>query len=927
MLDSAALSCQGLALPWKEVVMTIALVILGVFIGGYLHGFSGALLGSGLGYVIASLIALHHRLHDLEKTVAELRQGTVRQVAEAAEDSSSAAPEPEAGPPSARQADLPDIEEIFVFESDEASQDRVAATNPEHIPGGLPGQEPVWHEPAGPARPLHDILNRFLTGGSLLVKTGVVVLFFGISFLIKYAAQHDLLPTELRLSAAAVGGIALLGIGWQLRLRRETYAHVLQGGGIGILYLTTFAAMRLFALIPSSLAFAVLVAIAMLSSVLAILQNSNSLAVLGVSGGFLAPVLASTGGGSHIVLFSYYALLNAGIIGIAWFRAWRILNLIGFVFTFIIGALWGCRYYQPEYFSTTEPFLILFFIMYVAIAVLFAVRREPELKGYLDGTLVFGTPIVAFVLQAMLVGPYRFGLAWSALTLGLVYLSVSCVLFVWKPPFMRALVEAFFAFGVVFITLAIPLALENRWTSAAWALEGAGILWAGIRQRRCPARAFGMLLLFGAGAASLHNVTLSTGALPALNDFFPDSVLLAATSLFAARHLYRHREQIGPWEFFIGIALFVWGLLWWFAGGLHEIGRHVPLDFLMGSALLFLAGSSGACDYLERRLAWPWLTFPALSLLPALFLCALATADAGLHPFAEAGFAAWPVAFAVYYRILHRRDIIRGDILRFLHAGAVWLLAGLCAWELNWQMGHWVPGAGAWRFIAWGIGPALIALLVATAGGKLSWPVEKHLKTYLTLGVGPIALATWLWTLYANLANPGDTAPLPYLPIINPLDLAIGFVFIVLPLCFVRLRSVSPGILAGSRTKLFSYAYAASLFVWFNAILVRTIHQWSGIEFSVGPLFHSVLLQASLSVFWSLLALCTMVTATRKGLRPAWLTGAGLLAAVVIKLFLVDLSSRGTVERIVSFVGVGILLLIVGYVSPVPPRNDEKTVS
>jgi uncharacterized membrane protein len=928
ILGTTAASCRKLAFPGKEVIMTIALVILGVFIGGYLHGFSGALMGSGLGYLIASLITLHHRLHDLEKTVAELRQRIDRQVVEAAEDSSLAAPGPEKEEPDfARQEGFPCNEETFAFGQEAASYSQPAATNHEHVPGGLPEHEPVWHKPAEPASPVRDILNRFLTSGSLLVKTGVVVLFFGVSFLVKYAAEHDLLPIELRLSAAAVGGIAMLGIGWRLRLRRGNYAHVLQGGGIGILYLSTFAALRLYELIPPSFAFAILVAVALLSSILAVLQNARWLAVLGVSGGFLAPVLTSAGEGSHIVLFSYYALLNAGIIGIAWFNAWRILNLIGFAFTFIIGALWGYRYYQPEYFATTEPFLILNFIMYSAIAVLFAIRREPELKGSLDGTLVFGTPIVAFALQAMLVGPYQFGLAWSALALGLGYLSLSRILFLWKQPFMRTLIEAFFAFGVVFCTMAIPLALENRWTSAAWALEGAGILWAGVRQQRRPARGFGMLLLFGAGMVFLYDVALPIGTLPVLNGFFPDCALLAATGLFGAGYLYRNREQVEPWEFSIGIALFVWGLLWWFAGGLHEIGRYVPHDFVMGSSLLFLAVSSTACQYLEGRLSWPWMAFPALGLLPALFLSALGTAYAGLHPFAEAGFAAWPVVVVAYYRILSRHDNIRGNIFRFLHAGVVWLLAGLCAWELNWQVGHWVRGADTWQFVAWGVGPALMTLLIATTGRNLSWPIVMHLKTYLTLGVGPIALAAWLWTIHANLASPGDAEPLPYLPILNPLDLAIGFIYIVLPLWLMRLRSASPDILAGNRARLLTGAYAASLFVWFNAILVRTIHQWGGIEFSAAPLFHSVLLQASLSIFWSLLALCTMAIATRKRLRTVWLTGAGLLVVVVIKLFLVDLSNTGTVERIVSFVGVGILLLIIGYVSPVPPRNKENAES
>ena len=79
------------------------------------------------------------------------------------------------------------------------------------------------------------------------------------------------------------------------------------------------------------------------------------------TGGFLAPELASIGSGSHVVLFSYYAVLNLGVLGIARYRAWRELNLLGFMATFIVGALWGGRFYRPEYLLTVELFLVLFF--------------------------------------------------------------------------------------------------------------------------------------------------------------------------------------------------------------------------------------------------------------------------------------------------------------------------------------------------------------------------------------------------------------------------------------------------------------------------------------------------------------------------------------------------------------------------------------
>lgn len=114
-------------------------------------------------------------------------------------------------------------------------------------------------------------------------------------------------------------------MGWQLRGRKPLYGLTLQGGGIGILYLTVFAAAKLYQLLPFTLAFGVLLCL-------------------------VAPALLSTGSGSHVALFSYFLLLNIGIFGIAWFKSWRLLNLLGFVFTYVIGSMWGYNYYQPSYF-------------------------------------------------------------------------------------------------------------------------------------------------------------------------------------------------------------------------------------------------------------------------------------------------------------------------------------------------------------------------------------------------------------------------------------------------------------------------------------------------------------------------------------------------------------------------------------------------
>src|SRR6185312_6609823 len=145
------------------------------------------------------------------------------------------------------------------------------------------------------------------------------------------------------------------------------------------LYVTTYAAYALYGLLGPTLAFGLLFAVTGVAVGLALLQDARVLAVLGIVGGFLAPVLTATDSGNHVALFSYYTLLDLAIFTIAWFKAWRSLNVLGFLFTFAIGGIWGYDAYRPELFATVEPFLVLFVALYIVIPVLFALRQPPEL--------------------------------------------------------------------------------------------------------------------------------------------------------------------------------------------------------------------------------------------------------------------------------------------------------------------------------------------------------------------------------------------------------------------------------------------------------------------------------------------------------------------------------------------------------------------
>jgi uncharacterized membrane protein len=181
-----------------------------------------------------------------------------------------------------------------------------------------------------------------------------------------------------------------------------------------------------------------------------------------------------------------------------------------------------------------------------------------------------------------------------------------------------------------------------------------------------------------------------------------------------------------------------------------------------------------------------------------------------------------------------------------------------------------------------------------------------------------------MWSLTTNVTLPGDPYPLPYVPVLNPLDLAQMFVLMVLARHGLHVYRARYRVLQGTADmSQLAWFLAALVFVWLNAILLRTLHYWAGVAYEPEALFRSTLVQTSLTIFWAVLALATMFFATHRSVRLVWIAGATLMAVVIAKLFLIDLSRVGSVERIVSFVGVGLLMLVVGYFSPLPPSRKE----
>ena len=610
------------------------------------------------------------------------------------------------------------------------------------------GSEFDGDKPPSPVDRAIQFIKHFFTTGNVVVKIGVLILFCGVGFLLQYAYERQVLPIELRLIGVGIGAIVMLVIGWRLRHKRSGYALVLQGGGVGIMYITIFATAKTFHLIDPVAALVMMIFLVTFSAILAYVQDSRSLAIFGSAGGFVAPILTSTGGGSHVMLFSYYALLNAGIFGMAWLKSWRLLNWVGFIFTFVIGSAWGIKYYQPQYFGSTEPFLVLFFLFYLAIAVLFAHHQPPQLKGLVDGTLLFGVPLVAFTLQAALVRDFEFGRARSALAMAAIYIGLAKILWRKQVEGMRLLTESFLALGVIFASLAIPYALDGRWTAATWALEGAAAVWLGIRQHRLLTRNFGLLLQVGASLMFLSTLREPFGSIAILNSAYMGCLFTSLAGLFTAYTHYQHKQELEEWEQTFHMFLLAWGVAWWLGAGLMEIDHHLSSRYELNAALFFITASFLFMDVIARRLQWSTALLVPVILLPAIIFSALiAYVDhSAKHPLSNYGYLAWTIAFVGQYLLLYRnQQDWPKELLSNWHMLTLWALVFMCSWIAATSVNYLVIGNAIWGDVLWGLVPALTALLIILHHQKLPWPILAHKENYLGTGLVALLLVQSIW--------------------------------------------------------------------------------------------------------------------------------------------------------------------------------------
>jgi len=308
----------------------------------------------------------------------------------------------------------------------------------------------------------------------------------GVSYFLKYAFDNNWIGPTGRVAIGLLAGIGV--VVWSERFRQRGYrvfSYSLKAVGIGVLYLSLWAAFQVYQLIPSGVAFVAMFFVTASTVALSLSQDAEILAAFALTGGFATPLLLSTGQNREAALFSYVALLDLATLALVAGRPWRRLLLLSYAGTLVMYVGWYTQFYDHSQSTLTIVFVTIFFVIF-ALAPLVAKQPQGQAAvwGALPLFLALANAAVYFLQMYAIVEPVdRPQMAWFALALAGVYIGLSRVS---RKHYAAGdgaerLHFLHLALAIGFITGAIPIRLDHHWITMGWFVEAGVLLWVGRR--------------------------------------------------------------------------------------------------------------------------------------------------------------------------------------------------------------------------------------------------------------------------------------------------------------------------------------------------------------------------------------------------------------------------------------------------------------
>jgi uncharacterized membrane protein len=432
------------------------------------------------------------RISEMETQISVLRR-TVRKLSGAGSVADD--PAPDASEPAG-----PDVASAAQVLMDEAVPTAVPPGSPPPATS-VPAEKPSTTATAAappPARRASSLDLERRIGQRWATWVGVVALLFSVAFFLQWSITNDIIGPRAQVLLGLMAGVGLVLAGVAIHNRRLPYLSAgLSGGGLATLYLSLWAAFSVHGFIGQAAALACMFAVTVGGSVVSVVTNRQAVAVLTVLGGLLTPVLVSTGQTQETVLLGYLLVLELLVVGVARYRSWPALNRVAWLGTVaLLAPVLVDPAERPEIRLTLVSLLFVLFL-WVPVARAWA-ERQPVRK--LDLSLVLGTAAAYYgaVYHTLEMSWPVLDAPW-ALALGFLYMFIA-VRYQDRVPSDGATYSLYLATGAVFLTLAIPLALNGPWVTLAWAAQGVAFAWV-ARQTRTAVAPWGALVVLGLAAA------------------------------------------------------------------------------------------------------------------------------------------------------------------------------------------------------------------------------------------------------------------------------------------------------------------------------------------------------------------------------------------------------------------------------------------
>ena len=672
--------------------------------------------------------------------------------------------------------------------------------------------------------------------------------------------------------------------------------------------------------------------------------------------------MLSTGRDNQIGLFSYIALLDLGVLAVAWFKQWRSLHYLAWLATVLLSAAWLEEWYEPAKLGKTIFFFSLLFAIFAVLAVLHNIVNRVTVK-WPDIGLVQINALVYFATCYNLLEPAHqkwlglFAVAVSAFYLGLGYWTYS------RDREDRYLVLTFLGLAAIFLTLAIPIQTGRQWVTIAWALEGLVLTWIGLRTESRWTRIAAAVVF---GIASIHWMEVDRGEFafregagftPLFNPRGLSCAMLIAC-LAGAAWLYAKRgERVAPAErnlFASGafLASQFFAVLWLSLeardyyeqakapllalvgeepGRWEEVVRLDSRKHLLLTALWSAYSVAMALIGFAKRLPllrWAAMPLLALAAAKALLFDARFYAAPGrlllLNP-VFAGFAILTAAMALLYwrysRGLPEPEKQGGDELEegkllppLLLAGAnLFALIGLSLEVSGYFTAKIASDEAQTARAMAGMKRLMLTLLWSLYGAAAVRIAMSRGMRWLRIGGLAVILLAALKAVFVDLpqATAGRT------PLLNVTFASFLAVIAALAFCY-RLYAGAEGIEENLHERI-----VTGLLVLVHLLAIFALSAESEGYFSAtlrplepaSPAWREAMLarQLSLSVIWAVYGGAMLVAGLWRAIRLLRWMALLLLGLTIIKVFFVDLSSLDQIYRVISFVVLGAILLAVSF--------------